>query len=109
MPDNSKNLSCWAVPAETSLAPVTTPACQIDFADDAATEQPRIVGINHFTDEFVAGRSRKSVVPAKELDIRIANAAAQKSNDSVTLRPSGFHDLSYRRTTLFKVDRDHAG
>ena len=109
MPDNSQNLACRAVPAETSLAPVTTPACEIDFSDHAATQQPRIVGINHFTDEFVAGRARKTVVAAKELDIRIADAAAQKSNDSVTLRPSGFPDLFYRRTTLFKVDRDHAG
>jgi hypothetical protein len=55
VPNDPKNLTRWAVPAKAALAPITTPAGEVDFADNPASGQTRIVGLNDLPNELMSG------------------------------------------------------
>ena len=64
--------------------------------------------VDDFTDEFVSWRARETIIPTKQFDIGVADTAAQKPDNGITLWTTGFRDLSYQGAMLFKVDCDHA-
>jgi hypothetical protein len=60
----------------------------IDFAGDTAV-QPAFLraasnasNVHHFTDEFVAGRSAKIVITAKDFDVGVADACEADAHES---------------------------
>ena len=55
MPHDPEDSSIWTMPSQSSPAPLTLPAGQIDFAYNPAAEKLCIIGFNNFSDEFVAG------------------------------------------------------
>jgi hypothetical protein len=63
-------------------------AGDIDFAGDAASEPAflfmasRGTYIYYFADEFVAGRSAKIVVAAKDFEVRVADAGEAHADES---------------------------
>ena len=67
MPDDAQNLARWTVPAKTALAPIATPAREIDFSNNATSNKARIVRCDNFSDEFVPGSTGESVVTAKQV------------------------------------------
>lgn len=86
--DDSQNLARGTVPAQATFAPFAPAAGKIDLADDTLPEKARTVCFDHFTDEFVPGRSGKTVIPAKKLEIRIADAAINQPHNGIALRAS---------------------
>jgi hypothetical protein len=109
MAQDPKNLARRTVPAQATLTPIATPACEVDFANHSASDQTRVVGIDDFPNEFMSRNTFEPVVPAKQFDIRVTDAATQKPDNGITLWAAGFRDLSDSHATLFKMDRDHAG
>ena len=109
MSDDPQNFSRWAMTAKASLAPVTSPAREIDLADNTTAQEAWIVGCHNFSDEFVSRRARESVIAAKKLEIGVADASAQKTNHRIAFGPARLWNLSYRCATLFKVNRNHSG
>jgi hypothetical protein len=53
---------------------ITSAACGIDLADDAAPDEPMVSAGNNFADELVAGDASISHVTADQFEIRAANA-----------------------------------
>ena len=109
MSHDSKDLSRWTMTSKATTAPVTASAREVDFADDALSKKMRAIGRNHFTDEFMPGRARKAVVPAKKLEIGIADSPIQEADGREAFGPSRSSRLSNRSVALLKVNRDHFG
>jgi hypothetical protein len=109
MSDDSQNLARWAVTAQPALAPIATPACEIDLTNDAFACKTGSIRGHDFSDEFMTGRARKSVVTTQKLDVCVADTSAEKANHSIAFRPARFWHVSYRCAPSFKVNRNHAG
>jgi hypothetical protein len=97
------------VAAQTAGAPVTSSAREIDFADNAATDETWITGGNHFTDEFVSGSAREFVIATQEFQIGIADASREEANHRIAFATTRFCHVSYRCSPSFKVNRNHSG
>jgi hypothetical protein len=80
--------------SETTLAPLTMPACQVDLTDDTAAQEAWAIRIDDLADELVSWSAGESVIASKQFDISVADAAAKKANRRVTPGPAGFRDLS---------------
>jgi len=93
---------------QASLAPVTTTAREIDLTNNPTATEVWTVCFDHFSDELVAGRARESIVPAKKLQIRVADASTQQTDHRIALRPARFWNLLYGCTALLKVNRNHS-
>ena len=109
MLDDSQNLTRWTVTTQTLLAPLATPAREVNLADNATAYKARSISRCNFSDEFVTGSTRESVIAAKKLQVCVADASAQKANYRITFGPAGLSRLSYRCPTSLKVNRNHFG
>ena len=109
MPHDPQNLTRGTVPLQATLAPLAAPTCKIDFTDDAPTEKTGIVRLYNLADEFMAWRAGKIIVAAKEFQVGVTDAAVQQSYHGIAFRTPWLCSLSNRCTSLFKVDRNHAG
>jgi len=65
VPDDAQNLARWTVPAKAALAPIAAPAREIDFSNNASSNQEWIVRRDNLSDEFVPGCTGETVVPLK--------------------------------------------
>jgi hypothetical protein len=95
------------VPAKTVAAPLALAAGEIDFTNDTASQQLRIVRFDDFTDKLVPRRSAKSVVASLKFEIRVANAARQKPDErktACTIRTANLADVD---TPIFQMNREH--
>ena len=80
MSNDTENIAFGTVTSEAFPAPFTFVAGNIDFADDTAAYESRVVGRHDFTYELVTGCTGKSVVPALEFEICIANSPQHQTN-----------------------------
>jgi len=95
--------------AQTSFAPATASTGKIDLTHNTLADKLWSVCCHDFSDKFVAGGTRETVIAPKKFQIGVADASAQEANDRIALRPPRLSCLSYRCATFFKVDCDHAG
>src|SRR5437867_2881950 len=107
MPSDSQDLACGAMPSQSASAPVALPARQIDLADDAPSQQIPVIRRHDFSDEFMARRSRKTVVTAKQLQICVADSGAEESDHRLTLSGRGTGRFADRRAMFLEVDGNH--
>src|SRR5262249_17901811 len=89
MPNNAEHRTVRTMPAQTPSAPLAFSARQIDFTDDTPGKQIWIIRRDDFTNEFVSWSPRKTVVTALELQIRIAYAAHEQTNQRESGRTLG--------------------
>ena len=109
MPGNSQDLSRGTVSTESAPAPIAFPACQADLSDNAFPQQSLTIRSDDFPDELVTRRSGETVVPAKELEVCVADPAAEKPDHRVTFRSPRCAHIAKGSAPSFKVDRKHAG
>jgi hypothetical protein len=95
--------------AKTTPAPVASSAREIDLADNATSEEARVIGCHNLADKLVTGYAGEAVVAPEQFKICIADSGAQKANDRMALRPAWLWKVSDRSAPFFKVDRNHAG
>jgi len=109
VPDDAQNLARWTVPAKAALAPIAAPAREIDFSNNASSNQEWIVRRDNLSDEFVPGCTGETVVTLKQFKICVAYATTQEADYRIAFRSSWPGNLPDRDPMLFKVDRNHAG
>jgi hypothetical protein len=107
--NDPQNFARRTMTFQTSLAPIATPAGEVDLANNAIADQTRVIGPHDFSDKFVTRSARESVITTKKLEIRVADASYQEANQRVAFGPSRLSCLSYRRSACFKVNRNHSG
>ena len=76
---------------------------------DTPSNQARSVGRDDFSNELMARNAFEPIVAAKQFEIRIADTAAQETNDRIACRPAWPGNLSNGSAAFFKVNRNHAG
>jgi hypothetical protein len=64
-------------------------ASRVDLPDDAPTKERKILCLNDFSDELVAGNAVKPHVPSREFKVGSADTCEPHSND-------GFADGNHR-------------
>lgn len=96
-----------AVASQAAPAPAALAAAQVDFADHPAAHQVRIACFNHLADKLMSRRSGEPVVPALQLQIGIADTAAQQAYHREAFWPAGTRYAADVDTTLFQMNRAH--
>jgi hypothetical protein len=76
MLNDSEHSPVRTVPAEAARAVLAAAACEIDLAHHTPAGERCGVALYHLTDELVSRDSTESVVPALQLQIRVADSAA---------------------------------
>ena len=76
------------MPAEAAAAPLARAASQIDLADHTPADPSAIIRRDNFADELVPRRSAKTVIAALQLEIGIADSAAQQPDQSESFGPA---------------------
>jgi len=104
---NAEHTSRGTVPTEAFPAPIAFAASEIDFSNDPARQKLRIIGSDHFTHKFMSGSTSKAVVTALELEIGVANAPRQQSNEGKSLWPLRTPRVLNLDTPIFEMDRKH--
>src|SRR5690242_12086995 len=87
--DDAQHFASGAVAPHAFLAPAACSAIQIDLTDHAPADQITAASFHHLADELVPGSSGKTVVAALQLQVGIANAAAQKPDEGKAFGRSG--------------------
>ena len=70
-----------AVPPEPSRAPVAAAAGEVDLADDALSEERGRRGPLDDADELVSRNPREAVVPALQLEVRVADPREEDADE----------------------------
>ena len=109
VPNDPQNFARRTMTFQPSLAPIATPAGEIDLPNNAVAYQAGGIRPHDFSDKFVTRSARESIITTKKLKIRVADASFQEANQRVAFGPSRFSCLSYRRSACFKVNRNHSG
>jgi len=73
--------------AEAAPAPSALSAREIDFADNALSDEIAIVRHHDFTNELMPGGSGESVVSTEQFQIRVTDSAAQQADQRISARP----------------------
>jgi len=107
MVDDTQHRAPGAMAAEAAPAPVAPAAGQIDLSDHAAANPRGRIRFDHLADEFVAGRAGEAVVSALELEIGIADAAAEQANEGEACGPVGARLVAQFDASVFKVYGQH--
>ncbi len=82
------------MPPQAALAPGAVRAGEVDFAHHAPADQSARIGLHHLAHELMAGRARKAVIAALQLQIGIADAAGQQADQRETSGPLGNRNLA---------------
>src|SRR5215472_12666222 len=107
--DDSEHTTVRTMTPQSSFAPFTISAPQIDFADNPPAKQPRIVSLDHFANKFVSRCARKVEVTTSEFQIRIADAAQEQTDHSESRRSLRTPSVTNGDTSLFQMDCKHEG
>ena len=105
--NDSQHFTRGAMATEPAPAPIASSICQIDFTNDAFSDQACRIRRNHFPNEFVPRYSPESVVTAKELNVGVTYAAEKQSDQSVSPRSARLRQLTYVDATVFEMDSQH--
>src|SRR5579862_6139323 len=92
---------------EAAPAPFAFSASQVDFADYAASQQAPVIGFDNLTHEFVARRSRKTVIAALQFQIGVADAAAQQTYPRKAVCAPGQRHAAHTHPALLQMHRAH--
>jgi hypothetical protein len=103
MVDDAEDGSPRAMAAEAAPAPVARAAGQVDLADDAAADPRGRIRLNHFANEFMAGRAGEAIVTALEFEIGIADAAAEQADQGEAREPVRARLIAYFYASVFEV------
>ena len=80
----------------------------VDLTDDTAADQRRRA-LLHDADELVARDSRERIVPARELDIGVADAGAQHAHEGFAGGRLGDRDVvPHAQAAIFQPEGSHA-
>ena len=66
-----------------------------------------MIRFDNFSDKFVSGNTRKTIISALELEIGVTNSANQQPNQSVSLGPFGPPDITDTDTPLIQLNSQH--
>src|SRR5579885_3767406 len=87
--------------------PVAFAAGEVDFTDDTASHEPRIVCGDNFADEFMTGSACEAVVSTLQFEIGIADAPQQEPNRCKSPRPAGPRNAPNGDFLVLEMDRKH--
>ena len=104
---NSQHGAMRAVAAQFAPAPLAAAAGQIDFADHAPAHQRAIVRFHHHADELVPRCAAKTVVAALELEVGVADAAAQQADEREASGAAGRPAPPHLDAAVFQVNGEH--
>jgi hypothetical protein len=104
MTNDTEHSAFRTVAAQSSAAPFASAARKVDFSYDAAALQMGTVGLDNFSDEFMAWDSVETVVAAFQLEIRVADPCKQNTNQRETLRTPGFRHVANTYPPVLNVD-----
>jgi hypothetical protein len=82
-------------------------ASEIDFTNDPPAQPIRIIGSDDLADELVSGDARKPGITAQQLQIRVANATAQKTNEGKSVWTIGSTNFSNLDAPISELDSNH--
>ncbi len=88
-------------------APLALLTSQINFANYALTDPCFGVRINHFADELMPWRAAETVVTARQLQIRVADASVQQPDQSEPFRTPGTRLVSNMHNMIFETNGSH--
>ena len=83
-------------------------AREVDFSDHPPARERMRVRLNHFAYEFMTGRAGEAVVAALQLQIGIADAREQQTNQSEAFGTLGARRMANFDNARVEMDRDHA-
>jgi len=82
-------------------------AGQVDLADDPAAQQVCVIRFDNFSDKFVSGNTRKTIISALELEIGVTYTCNQQPNKSESIGSLGPPDLTDMDTPLLQPNGKH--
>jgi hypothetical protein len=95
------------MPPESALAPVALSAGQVNLANDSLSQQSGIVRSDDFTHELMPGNSGKTIVAPQQLEVCIADPAAQQPYRRVSFRPPRPRQGAQSGAAIFEMDSQH--
>src|ERR1035441_9706889 len=93
--------------AESLAAPFAMGAGEVDFAGHALAEEGGRGRFHHLGDELVTGRSGERVVSAPDLEIGIADAAGQQTEEREALGTRRNRQRAGGDYAILQVKREH--
>ena len=106
---DAEDATLRAMPAEPAAAPLASAARQVDLAHHAAADPRGRIRLHHFTHEFMSWSAGKTVVPALQFQIGIADAAAEQPDQCEAGGTAGLRFFPHFHTPVLQVYGNHAG
>jgi hypothetical protein len=90
MADDAKNRAIRTVTSEIPGTPFAAPAGEVDFTNDALSDEGTIVRFDDLTHEFMARTTAEAIIAVLQLEVGVADAGGQEADERESFGPARF-------------------